>query len=64
MMGAAAADAQAEDAELIVAHIRDLDLLTQNIYEFPDYPIPSFIRQMAELKRVLKLNWEKRRRGG
>jgi hypothetical protein len=65
MMGAAAADAQAEDAELIAAHIRDLDLLTQKIYEFPDYPIPSFIQQMAELKRVLKgINREKRRRGG
>jgi hypothetical protein len=64
MMGAAAADAQAEDAELIAAHIRDLDLLTQKIYEFPDYPIPSFIQQMAELKRVLKgINREKRRRG-
>jgi hypothetical protein len=64
MMGAAAADAQAEDAELIVAHIRDLDLLTQKIYEFPDHPIPSFIWQMAELKRVLKgNNREKRRRG-
>ena len=64
MMGAAAADAQAEDAELIAAHIRDLDLLTQKIYEFPDLRIPSFIRQMAELKRVVKgINREKRRRG-
>ena len=58
---AVAADLHTADAEIIAAYIRDLDALKERIYIFPDHPIPSFVRQMADVKRELKrTNMQKR----
>jgi hypothetical protein len=59
---AAAADLETADGEIIAAYIRDVEALKERIYIFPDHPIPSFVRQMAKLKRELKrTNLQKRR---
>ena len=59
---AATAGGQATDAEIILSHIRMIKQLEERIYNFPDHPIPSFIKQMAQLKKELKrFNQQKRR---
>ena len=67
---AASKKAQQKDEELAGMHslldqvAGDVDELKEQIYAFLDHPIPSFVRQMAELKRELKrTNLQKRWRG-